>query len=55
MDEKVQLLIKVPGKLKDSFKEACRENDTSVSREIRKFMKTYLEMQTSMPDTSFDD
>ena len=54
MDEKVQLLIKVPGELKDQFKQACKDNDTSVSREVRKFMKTYVEMQTSMPDTSYD-
>ena len=54
MDDKVQLLIKVPGELKDSFKEACRENDTSVSREVRRFMKTYVEMQTTMPDKKFD-
>jgi hypothetical protein len=54
MDDKVQLLIKVPGELKDEFKQACKDNDTSVSREVRKFMKTYVEMQTSMSDTSYD-
>jgi hypothetical protein len=54
MSEKVQLLVKVPEELKVLFKQACLENDTSVSREIRRFMKTYVEMQSTMPDKKFD-
>ena len=54
MSEKVQLLIKVPEELKVLFKQACLENDTSVSREVRRFMKTYVEMQSTMPDKKFD-
>jgi hypothetical protein len=54
MSEKVQLLVKVPEELKVLFKQACLENDTSVSREVRRFMKTYVEMQSTMPDKKFD-
>ena len=54
MSEKVQLLVKVPEELKVLFKHACLENDTSVSREERRFMKTYVEMQSTMPDKKFD-
>lgn len=55
MSEKVQMLVKVPTELKKLFKQACSDNDTSVSREVRRFMKTYVEMQTTMPDKSFDE
>ena len=54
MSEKVQLLVKVPEELKVLFKQACLENDTSVSREVRRFMKAYIEMQSTMPDKKFD-
>ena len=54
MSEKVQMLVKVPSELKKLFKQACQENDTSVSREVRRFMKAYVEMQTTMPDKKFD-
>jgi hypothetical protein len=54
MSEKVQLLVKVPEELKVLFKQACLENDTSVSREVRRFMKAYVEMQSTMPDKKFD-
>ena len=54
MSEKVQLLVKVPEELKVLFKQACLENDTSVSREVRRFMQTYVEMQSTMPDKKFD-
>lgn len=54
MSEKVQMLVKVPSELKKLFKQACSDNDTSVSREVRRFMKTYVEMQTTMSDKKFD-
>lgn len=54
MSDKVQMLVKVPAGLKKQFKEACKENDTSVSREVRRFMKTYVEMQETIPDNKFD-
>lgn len=54
MSDKVQMLVKVPEELKRLFKEACKANDTSVSREVRRFMKTYVEMQETMPESKFD-
>jgi|TARA_R110001592_G_scaffold327961_1_gene609310 hypothetical protein len=54
MDEKVQMLIKVCPEVKKDFKHACKANDTSVSREVRRFMKAYIEMNVSHPDTSND-
>jgi hypothetical protein len=54
MNDKVQMLIKVCPDVKKDFKQACKENDTSVSREVRRFMKTYIEMNESHPETSND-
>jgi hypothetical protein len=54
MSDKVQMLVKVCPDTKKSFKEACKKNDTSVSREVRRFMKAYIEMNETMPDTKFD-
>ena len=34
--------------------QSSSDNDTSVSREVRRFMKTYVEMQTTMSDKKFD-
>ena len=48
------MLIKVCPEVKDNFKKACQQNDTSVSREVRRFMKTYIEMNETVPDTKHD-
>jgi flagellar biosynthesis component FlhA len=42
-----QLLIKVTHEEKHSFKDACEANDTSVSRELRAFMKNYVDRNSS--------
>ena len=54
MSEKVQMLVKVCPEVKENFKKACAQNDTSVSREVRRFMKTYIEMTETDPDTKHD-
>tara|TARA_R110000822_G_scaffold304501_1_gene429680 strand:- start:1197 stop:1367 length:171 start_codon:yes stop_codon:yes gene_type:complete len=54
MSDKVQMLVKVCPETKQAFKEACSKNDTSVSREVRRFMRNYIEMNESHPDTSND-
>ena len=36
------LTMKVPVELKDRFTDLCKINDSSVSREIRMFMRRYV-------------
>lgn len=35
--------VRLPGALKDRFLELCEENDSSGAKEIRKFIKRYLD------------
>lgn len=37
-----QLVIRLDKELRDQFVAACKDVDTSASREIRRFMKRYL-------------
>lgn len=37
-----QLVIRLDKELRDQFVAACKDVDTSASREIRRFMKHYL-------------
>lgn len=37
-----QLVIRLDKELRDQFVAACKDVDTSASREIRRFMKNYL-------------
>jgi len=38
-----QLVIRLDKELRDQFVAACKDVDTSASREIRRFMKNYLQ------------
>ncbi len=38
-----QLVIRLDKELRDQFVAACKDVDTSASREIRRFMKRYLQ------------
>lgn len=44
---KDQLLIKIDKDLKAQFKQACKEADTSVSREVRRMIKQFIKEQDS--------
>ena len=37
------LTIRVPMGLKEKFNELCKKEDTSASRELRQFMRRYIE------------
>lgn len=37
-----QLVLRLDSEMRDRFKEACRDLDTSSAREIRKFIKRFL-------------
>lgn len=41
-DKTVQLIIKVPQELRDSFKKLAMLNDTTMADEIRGFMEDYV-------------
>ncbi len=41
-----QLVVRVHKEERDAFVELCEEMDTSASREIRRFMRDFVEKQT---------
>ncbi|MGQ7845960.1 hypothetical protein ACUNV4_15865 [Granulosicoccus sp. 3-233] len=41
-NKEAQLVIRLDKELRDQFVAACKDVDTSASREIRRFMKNYL-------------
>ena len=43
MDNKVNLTIQIEKELRDSFKKVCKAKDTDVSKEIRSFMRQYIQ------------
>jgi antitoxin component of RelBE/YafQ-DinJ toxin-antitoxin module len=40
---KVNFTIRIDKELKDRFVKVCKQNDTDSSKEIRRFVKTFLE------------
>ncbi len=41
-DDKAKLVVRIEADLRDKFVEACREQDTTASREIRRFVRDFL-------------
>lgn len=41
-EKEVQFAIRVPKDLKDGFVESCKSQDTTASRELRRFMNEYV-------------
>ena len=41
-DKQVQLVVKLPESLRDSFNKTCKGMDTTASRELREFMRKYI-------------
>ena len=37
-----QLVLRLDGRMRDEFVDACQELDTSAAREIRRFIKKFL-------------
>jgi len=40
--DKAKLVVRIEADLRDEFMEACREQDTTASREIRRFIRDFL-------------
>ena len=41
-DDKAKLVVRIEAELRDKFVEACHEQDTTASREIRRFIRNFL-------------
>ena len=41
-DKQVQMVIKLPKSLRDTFLEVCRDVDTTASQEIRSHMRKFI-------------
>lgn len=41
-DMEVMIALKLPRSLRDSFQEAAKRNDQTVSQELRKFIREYI-------------
>lgn len=41
-DDKAKLVVRIESTLRDEFVEACRERDTTASREVRRFIRDFL-------------
>lgn len=42
-NEDVKLVVRIEAGLRDAFIEACQERDTTASREVRRFIRDFLE------------
>lgn len=42
-DEDAKLVVRIEAGLRDAFIEACQDRDTTASREVRRFIRDYLE------------
>ena len=42
-DEEAKLVVRIEAGLRDAFIEACQERDTTASREVRRFIRDFLE------------
>lgn len=42
-DEEVKLVIRIEAALRDAFIEACQDMDTTASREVRRFIRDFLD------------
>ena len=41
-DDKAKLVVRIEADLRDEFVKICREQDTTASREIRRFIRDFL-------------
>ena len=41
-DEETKFVIRIEKDLRDAFVDLCRELDTTASREVRRFIRSYL-------------
>jgi len=41
-DDKAKLVVRIEADLRDEFVKVCREQDTTASREIRRFIRDFL-------------
>lgn len=41
-EEDVKLVVRIEAELRDAFIEACQEQDTTASREVRRFIRDFL-------------
>jgi len=41
-DNKAKLVVRIEADLRDEFVKVCREQDTTASREIRRFIRDFL-------------
>jgi hypothetical protein len=48
-DHFVQVKIRVSPDLKDAFQKACEQNDTDVSKELRRAMRAYVSSSYTPP------
>ncbi|MFZ1325439.1 MAG: hypothetical protein WAT67_05340 [Candidatus Contendobacter sp.] len=42
-DKEVKLVVRIEEGLRDAFIEACQDSDTTASREVRRFIRDFLE------------
>ena len=42
-DEEAKLVVRIEAELRDAFIDACQERDTTASREVRRFIRDFLE------------
>jgi hypothetical protein len=42
-DDEAKLVVRIEAELRDAFIEACQERDTTASREVRRFIRDFLE------------
>ena len=48
-DYETTITFKLRGSLKEAFTETCEDMDTTVSRELREFMKRYIAKNAQVP------
>jgi hypothetical protein len=42
-DKEIKLVVRIEAKLRDAFIQACQDMDTTASREVRRFIRDFLE------------
>ena len=47
-DKEAKLVVRIEEKLRDAFIEACQDMDTTASREVRRFIRDFLERSGKM-------
>lgn len=49
-DSKTKLIVRIEATLRDNFIEVCRDLDTSASREVRRFIRDFLDKNSHSSD-----